>query len=245
LFCSHGTFHGRDAHQFFVALQAEPMARQVEIAARLGFDAIEVTRNLFADRYPTLEADLQQVLGRGPDLVSPDGQIAIYRITPTGPQIAGRPIADVVSQSQFLRDEYALTQRNDITIPIDFARPWWPGSVFAVSGMDEYTPEGRWNNAIQRRIVIRFNQDLPDAFRLRITGRAWNKAVGAPIIVRVADTQSQMTFGHELSTQEIEMRGHRRGNTLILVPPYQGRASDRDLRYISLFVRTMQITPLP
>jgi hypothetical protein len=54
-----------------------------------------------------------------------------------------------------------------------------------------------------------------------------------------------MTFGHELSTDEIEVRGHRRGNTLILVPPYQGRASDRDLRYISLFVRTIQITPLP
>jgi hypothetical protein len=245
LFCSHGTFHGRDAHQFFVALQAEPMERQVAIAARLGFDAIEITRNLFADRYPTLEADIQHVLGRGPDLVSPDGQIALYKINPTGVRHAGRSVADVVNQSQFLQDEYARTQRNDITIPIDFARPWWPGSVYAVSGMDEYTPEGRWNNAIQRRIVIRFNQDLPDAFRLRITGRAWNKAVGAPVIVRVADVQSQMTFGHELSTDEIEVRGHRRGNTLILVPPYQGRASDRDLRYISLFVRTIQITPLP
>jgi hypothetical protein len=65
------------------------------------------------------------------------------------------------------------------------------------------------------------------------------------VIVRVADTQAQMPFGHELTTQQVEMRGHRRGHTLILVPPYQGRASDRDLRYISLFVRTIQITPLP
>jgi phosphoglycerol transferase len=245
LFCSHGTFHGRDAHQFFVALQAEPMARQVDIAARLGFDAIEITRNLFADRYPTLEADLQQVLGRGPDLVSPDGQIALYKLTPTGPRQARRSIADVVAQSQFLRDEYQLTQRDDIAIPIDFGRPWWPGSVHAVSGMDEYTPEGRWNNATQRRIVIRFTQDLPDAFHLHITGRAWNKAVGAPIEIRVANMQSQMVFGHELSTQQVEIRGHRRTNTLIIVPPYQGRASERDLRYISLFVRTIQITPLP
>jgi hypothetical protein len=245
LFCSHGTFHGRDAHQFFVALQAEPMARQVQIAASLGFDAIEITRNLFADRYPTLEADLQQVLGRGPDIVSPDGQIALYKITATGPRQAGRTIADVVSQSRFLQDEYQLTERNDMTIPIDFARPWWPGSVHAISGMDEYTPEGRWNNAIQRRIVVRFNQDLPDAFRLSITGRAWNKAVGAPVLVRVADMHTQMTFGHELTTQHVEVRGHRRGNTLILIPPYQGRASDRDLRYISLFVRTIHVTPLP
>lgn len=245
LFCSHGTFHGRDAHQFFVALQAEPMARQVDIAARLGFDAIEITRNLFADRYPTLEVDLQQVLGRGPDLVSPDGQIALYKITPTGPRQAGRPIAAVVTQSQFLRDEYELTHRDDMTIPIEFGRPWWPGSIHAVSGMDEYTPDGRWNNTIQRRIVIRFTHDLPDAFRLSVTGRAWNKAVGAPVDVRVANMQSQMVFGHELSTQQVDIRGHRRTNTLILVPPYQGRASDRDLRYISLFVRTIQITPLP
>jgi hypothetical protein len=91
-----------------------------------------------------------------------------------------------------LRDEYQLTQRDDIAIPIDFGRPWWPGSVHAVSGMDEYTPEGRWNNAIQRRIVIRFTQDLPDAFHLHITGRAWSKAVGAPIEIRVANMQSQM-----------------------------------------------------
>lgn len=245
LFCSHGTFHGRDAHQFFVALQAEPMARQVDIAASLGFDAIEITRNLFADRYPTLESDLQQVLGRGPDLVSPDGQLALYTLTPTGPRQAGRTIADVVAQSRFLRDEYLLTQRDDITIPIDFGRPWWPGSVYSVSGMDEYSPDGRWNNAIQRRIVVRFTHDLPAAFRLSVTGRAWNKAVGAPVDVRVANSHAQMVFDHELSTQQVEFRGHRRTNTLILVPPYQGRASDRDLRYISLFVRTLKITPLP
>lgn len=245
MFCSHGTFHGRDAHQFFVVLQEEPMARQVDIAARLGFDAIEISRNLFADRHPNFEADLQRVLGRGPDLVSPDGQTALYTITPTGPRLPGRAIADVVAQSAFLQEDYARTQRADITIPIDFARPWWPGSVHSVSGMGEFTLAGRWNNAVQKRIVLRFTHDLPASFRLAVTGRAWNKAVGMPVVIDVGDVQSQMVFGHESSTQQVDIRDSQRTNTLVLVPPYQGRASERDFRHISLFIENISITPLP
>lgn len=246
LFCSHGNIQGRDAHQFYVALQAEPMERQIDVVARLGFDAIEITRNLHADRYPTLEADVQRVLGRGPDIVSPDGNVALYTITPTGPRYAGRSVAEVVAQSQFLQEDLQLTQRADITIPIDFARPWWPGSVLSVSGMEDYTPEGRWNNAIQKRIVVRMAQPLPPQFRISVEGRAWNKAVGAPVYVSVGAVRSQMVFGHELSTQTVEIvQPDRRANAIVLEPPYQGRASERDFRHISLFVRRLVITPIP
>lgn len=244
LYCSHGDVFGRDGYLFFRELQRLPIDQQLDIVARLGFDGVMISRPYFGNNSP-VEREIVAKLGK-PVLERDDETVALYRITPTGPQIPGRTLAEIVEQSGFLRTEYAIRQQTAITTPIEFWRPWLPGSVRYVRGLYDSEPRGRWNNGKSaHQVTIVFNEPLPPRFRLEITALAWERSVGAPVRIKVGSTSAEMSFGHEFSTQSVTLTNETGANRMFLVPPYRERASDTDYRYLSFLLNQITITPLP
>jgi phosphoglycerol transferase len=84
---SYGGIKGREGDLFFRALAREPLERQVEVVTRLGFSGIYIDRRGFEDRGRSLEDRLHAILGAGPQLESPDGNLAFYIIPDAGPPV--------------------------------------------------------------------------------------------------------------------------------------------------------------
>jgi hypothetical protein len=244
MFCSHGDVFGRDGYLFYRELQNAPMSQQLDVVARLGFDGVIVSRNYYRDN-PRLEQEIAAQLG-APIVVSPDQSLALYRVLPTGPQIAGRTLAQVVEQSGFLQTEYQIRQQTAITTPIEFWRPWLPSSVRYVRGLYDAESRGRWNDGKSaRQVTVVFNQPLPARFRLDVTALAWGRSVGAPVRVLIGSTSTEMRFGHELSTQSVTVMNATADTHLVFIPPFRERASGQDYRYLSFLLNQIIITPIP
>ncbi|MFZ9858289.1 MAG: DUF7024 domain-containing protein [Roseiflexaceae bacterium] len=244
MLCSHGDVFGRDGYLFYRELQHVPIQQQLEIVARLGFDGVMISRNYYREN-PGFEQELAVQLG-APLVVSADQSLALYRMMPTGPKIPGRTLAQVVEQSEFLQSEYQIRQQTAMTTPIDFWRPWLPQSVRYVRGLYDAESRGRWNDGKSaRQVTIVFREPLPDQFRLDITALAWGRSVGAPVEVVVGASTAEIRFGHELSTQSVNLTNPTAAMHVTLIPPFRERASAQDYRYLSFLIHQMVITPIP
>ena len=244
MYCSHGDVFGRDGYLFFRELQQVPVAQQLEIVAQLGFDGVMISRPYYG-RNSALEREISAQLGQ-PLLERDDKSVVLYKIAPTGPKIPRRTLAEVIDQTGFLKTDYQIRQQSAITTPIEFWRPWLPGSIRYVRGLYDTEARGRWNDGKSARYVtIVFDEPLPKRFRLDVTALAWGRSVGAPVYVRVGDASAELRFGHKFSTQSVELTYTGTENRLILVPPFRERASEFDFRYLSFLLNQMTITPLP
>jgi len=242
--CSHGDVFGRDGYLFYRALQDAPVPQQIDVVARLGFDGIIVSRAYYRTN-PQRERDIVAQLGN-PILVSDDQTLALYRVQPTGPRLPGRSVAEIVTQSGFLTEEYAIRQQTEITTPIAFWRPWLPASVQYVRGLSDAEVRGRWNDGKSaRRVTIKFAQPLPARFRLEVTALAWGNSVGAPVRIDNGSNEVVLRFGHELSQHTVVFENDTRSDTLWFTPPVRERASLQDHRYLSFLLNQIVIVPLP
>jgi phosphoglycerol transferase len=79
---------GREGDLFYRSLAQQTIAKQLDVIARLGFSGIYLDRRGFEDGGRAIEVELRRLLNTGPELTRNDGQIAFYRITPTGPMVA-------------------------------------------------------------------------------------------------------------------------------------------------------------
>ena len=99
---SYAGMKGREGDLFYRSLAQQPMAKQIKTIKKLGFSGIYLDRRGFADDGRAIEGQLQSLLGVGPELTRDDGQIAFYRITPTGPMIAaGTSPQEIMRRSGF------------------------------------------------------------------------------------------------------------------------------------------------
>jgi hypothetical protein len=149
-------------------LAEAPVSTQLQVLSRLGFTGMIIDRNdTTAHR---LEPKFRAALGHDADIVSVNQELAYYRLPkPTGRAIAGRTLTDVVAATQFLQTEYALRDNTDVQVPIDFAAPWFPGSVKKISGVYEFNPQvGRWSSDFQM-VKVTMRNPLPRRFVLEIT----------------------------------------------------------------------------
>jgi phosphoglycerol transferase len=80
---SYGGMKGRPGDLWFRELAGLPIERQIEVAAENGFGAVYIDRRGFSDGGAAAESVLRERLG-SPVAVDRNGQIAIYRMEPTG-----------------------------------------------------------------------------------------------------------------------------------------------------------------
>lgn len=243
LYCSHGNVFGRDGVKFYYMLQGVPVTTQIAVLSRLGFTGIMIDRT-YHDMNK-VENAWRTTLGYAPALQSADNQMAYYVLPPPiGAVQAGRQTEEIIEAAQFLQDEYALRTQTDMRIPVDFTKPWFPGSVKTVSGVYDYTTQGRWSNASSfDDVVITFNTPLPKAFKLDITALAWDRNINKPVTVVVGTQRQQVYFGGGFTTQSIDFHTDGNTNTITIIPAIRHPASKGDARFLALLFQKIQITP--
>lgn len=243
LFCSHGNAFGRDGVLFYYMLAHESIAIQRVVLSRLGFSGVIIDRT-----YPQManvERAWRDTLGYAPAIESVDRQLVYYVLPPpTGTVHAGRSTHDVLVAAQFLQAEYALRTQTDIRTPIDFTKPWLPGSVKSLTGVYDFDAMGRWSNAGDfRNVVLTMNKPLPQKFNLDITALAWNRNINAPITVIVGKQRHQIRFTARFTTQSVTFMTDGTAQTITIIPAYRQPASARDARFLALLLQKIQITP--
>jgi phosphoglycerol transferase len=81
---SYGGMKGRGGDLFFRALAKQPMARQLEIIRKLGFQGIYIDRRGYVDHGAAIEAEIGQMLGTAP-LVSDNAQLTFFSVPGSRP----------------------------------------------------------------------------------------------------------------------------------------------------------------
>ncbi len=77
---SYGGMKGRPGDLFFRELFKQPIARQVEIIKRIGFDGIYIDRRGYEDHGAALEAELSKITGQPPAIISADHNLVFFTI---------------------------------------------------------------------------------------------------------------------------------------------------------------------
>lgn len=78
---SSGGMKGRPGDLFFRELFKQPIARQLEIIKRIGFDGIYIDRRGYEDRAAALEAELSKITGQPPAIVSADSNLVFFALS--------------------------------------------------------------------------------------------------------------------------------------------------------------------
>jgi len=243
LHCSHGNSFGRDGAIFYEMLADAPAPTQLAVLSRLGFTGLMIDRSY--RNMNDLEHNLRTALGYTPAIESGDAKLVYYVLPPPiGALKPGQEIADVIATAQFLQAEYALHTNTDTQTPIDFRKPWLPGSVKSIVGIYEYNTQGRWSNASDfRNVVVTMRAPLPQKFTLSITALAWTHNINAPVTVMVGNQRQQVRFKGSMTTNVLTFTTDGNAHTITIIPAYRQQASENDARFLALLLQQIQITP--
>ena len=131
---SYGATRGREGDLWLRALAGHEMAEQLDLAAASGFAVVYIDRRAYSDHAAAVETVLRHRLG-DPIAVSGDGNLAAYRMDPTG--------TTPVSLA-------ALLPKWET--PIGFDSEMLSPRVSRISGFSVVEPTGRWTNGQVARI---------------------------------------------------------------------------------------------
>ena len=231
LVCSHGNGTGSDGDLFYQMLAGAPVNIQLQVLSRLGFTGMMLDRTDASVH--RLEPKFREALGHDADIVSANQELAYYRLPkPMGNAIAGRTITDVIAATQFLQTEYALRNNTDVRVPIDFAAPWFPGSVKKISGVYEFNPKaGRWSSDFQM-VKVTMHNPLPRRFVLEISALVRGSNMHDPIAVMVGNQRQYVTFQDVMSTQMVSFVTDGTANQFAI-----------DARFIDMLFKEIRIVP--
>ncbi len=173
---SYGGMRGRQGDLWLRALSTRPLDEQIVLAAESGFGAVYVDRRGYDDHGAAVDAVLRTRLG-DPAAVSTDGNLVLYRMTPTG----SKPIP-------LDRAETTLAD------PIDLRATHLPRFVARVDGISGREAWGRWTDGRVAR--IQFTEPLPSRFTLELgIDRVYGPNRGRPVTVRVGEQTRTFDVG--------------------------------------------------
>jgi phosphoglycerol transferase len=106
---SYGGIRGRSGDLFFRELFKQPIARQVEVIKRMGFDGIYIDRRGYEDHGAKLEAELSTITGQPPAIISTDNNLVFFAISsPNSPSVKlpeGLNADEIMQRSGFTHKE--------------------------------------------------------------------------------------------------------------------------------------------
>ena len=186
---SFGHMRGREGHRWLETVSRLPLARQLEVAAQSGFEAVMVDRRGLRDRGKALEGQLANHLG-APMASSADGMLVAYRM----PRKGDRPVPFAELAPPFERWTASI--------------PEVPAEIAKLSGFSGAEAWGRWTQGPVARIEL--GRPLPTEFVLEIRTRfAMRPNVDVPIAVSVGNVERSFTVGAAPTNVELPFRLQR------------------------------------
>ncbi|WP_243842298.1 DUF7024 domain-containing protein [Pseudomonas graminis] len=161
---SFGGMKGRPGDQFYRGLAQEPMARQLEVIRKLGFDGIYIDRRGYADNGQALVQELSGLLQQQPLLQSDNKELVFFRLDGSQhPDLSGLSTKQIQQQAGFVVDAMGGRYSGNLATGIDFTRGGMPEFIRAAEGFYNVEPWGRWSSA---KAVFDFTDPLPQKFTL-------------------------------------------------------------------------------
>lgn len=205
---SFGGMKGRPGDLFYRSLAQEPMARQLEVIRKLGFEGIYIDRRGYEDNADALIAELSQLLQRPPLLHSDDKELVFFKLDGSAhPQLEGLSAKQIMTQIGYFADAWDPRIPGDLKSGIDFTQHLLPDFISGASGLSAYEPWGRWSAG--SRVEFDFAAPLPQTFTLVLKAQAFASNGKKPTRVTVGNQEYsiQLTNGVSEVRLDVDLKG--------------------------------------
>ncbi|PPK45297.1 hypothetical protein B0G57_1053 [Trinickia symbiotica] len=214
---------GRRGDRFFHALAEEPIELQIDVIRRIGFRAIYIDRQGYADNGAAIEARLTRDLGEPPVLISNNGNQVLFDLRPLStatPLPAGLRPDQIMERAQFVVDDQGV--RDDSTLPerIDFSRNPFPDFIANARGLSGCESWGRWSDAnVFPYVELKFRQPLPRHFVLHLRLQAFGPNEGKPVRVLAGAQEKTFIPASTRGRYSLYFDNSAASRTIQIVPP--------------------------
>jgi phosphoglycerol transferase len=215
---SFGGMKGRPGDLFYRALAQEPMARQLEVIRKLGFNGIYIDRRGYADNGEALVRELSQLLHEPPSLQSNDREVVFFKLENNSPQdLSGMTVKEIQRKAGYFGD--ALGPRYSATLEtgIDFTRNGLPDFISDANGLYGIEPWGRWSS---QQAIFEFTSPLPQKFTmvLKAQGYASNAQKPTRVLIGSREYTLQLTAGISEVRLDVDLAGTT-AERITFIPP--------------------------
>lgn len=208
---NYAGMRGRDGDLFYRALDQEDLATQLGVIRLLAFSGIYLDRRGYADQGRAAVAQLQALLGGGPQLVHANGEVLFFRLdgaaTPLAP---GQPAMALMRRAGYYAGPMGKIVQTTLEDGIDFRRPEVPLFLKRVSGLSFMEADGRWSDAVLAPSVrLQFRAALPRRFMLEVSGRPFGPNLGRELTIRVGGRayRQRMDSAYFMLRQPVQLDG--------------------------------------
>jgi len=207
---SYGAMKGSGGDLFFRALAEQPLPRQLDVVARLGFQGLCVDRRGYADNGADIEQMLVRALGKQPAIISANGEQLFFDLRRSDmpqprPLPPGLTERQIMKQAGFIADKLGARYAATFLEGIDFSRPDVPDFVSDLEGVSAPESWGRWSDANAYPYVkLSFFGELPKRFILHIRAQAFGPNAGRPVTVIIGS--QTLSFVPTPSMEEFSLR---------------------------------------
>ncbi|KUY94671.1 MULTISPECIES: hypothetical protein [unclassified Burkholderia] len=200
---SFGGMKGRDGDLFFRYLALEPVARQIEVIRRIGFNGIYIDRRGYADNGAAIEAELTRNLGVAPT-VSRTGDQVFFALASrsagtTNVDLSGMTAHQIMERAGYVVDKLGPRNNNSLSEGIDLTQTSFPRFLENVRGLSMREDWGRWSDAsVFPGVELTFVQPLPARFTLHVRMQGYGPNIGKPSSIVIGQQTETVIPGAEI-----------------------------------------------
>ncbi|KII27704.1 sugar translocase [Pseudomonas fluorescens] len=220
---SFGGMRGRDGDMFYRSLSQETIGKQLDVIKRLGFSGIYIDRRGYKDNAKSLVDSLSAILGGGPALISANGELVFFRLSPSAStNLAGLNAEQIMERSGYFADHLGVRYSASLRDGIDFTLPGWPIFVRNAKGFSGVESFGRWSDRnLAHSARIELNSPLQQKFTLVLVAQAFASNVNEPIKVLIGNHEYEITLGAGVSEVrlDVDLRGDS-ADSISFFPPF-------------------------
>jgi phosphoglycerol transferase len=221
---SYGAMKGSAGDLFFRALAQQPLQRQLDVAARLGFQGLYVDRRGYADNGADIEQVLVRALGKKPAIISANGEQLFFDLRSSDmpqshPLPPGLTEQQIMKQAGFAADKLGARYTATFLEGVDFSRPDVPDFVSDLEGVSAPESWGRWSDANAYPYVkLSFVGELPKRFVLHIRAQAFGPNAGRPVTVTIGSHTTSFVPGPSMEEFSLRVDNGSGANTIEIHP---------------------------
>ena len=217
---SFGMVKGRISDDFYRMISGLKIVEQLPILERLGFGAIYVDRDGYADNGVAIVEELSSILGK-PIIQNIKGDRLVYRINDS----LFSPLDDL-SEKQILEKARISLVNGEIRYPskiddgIDFRREGLPSFVFSISGLSGVEEWGRWSDRnLGSSVEVTFSEALPESFSMILEGIAFGPNIGSELTIVCGSVSKKIVIYEDSFTinEKFELRSNQ-VNVMRIIP---------------------------